>query len=427
MVRQVEGDATPPELRDIAAGSFDAAWRAWATRHDAEIRARLARGDEDSIVNLWQFGTSFTSRPRVSERGVATLARGETPEDLLIGRLDDMVAAMAAPDAGERLRFAREVLRRHGIDVTQPAGQEAARVYLVEVRARGIADHERYRKTLEQAKRAARPDAERVFGTVYRDRGLSSDTSLTIDFALDRAFEQAVSGAHLRPDAVRRVAIVGPGLDFTDKREGYDFYPPQTIQPFAVIDSLQRLGVPATGLEVVTLDLSPRVNQHLAEARERALAGQPYTLQLPLAADWPGHQWQPDLVSYWNALGSRIGVAVDPIAPPSAEVRTRAVRIRPEIAATILPRDLNVVVERLDPAGKPFDLIIATNILVYYDTFEQRLALTNVAAMLAPGGLFLTNYRMSPLAPMEPAPVFVTEVQFDHKGDGDSIYAYRRR
>jgi hypothetical protein len=32
---------------------------------------------------------------------------------------------------------------------------------------------------------------------------------------------------------------VGPGLDFADKQEGYDFYPLQTIQPFAVIDSLR--------------------------------------------------------------------------------------------------------------------------------------------------------------------------------------------
>ena len=43
----------------------------------------------------------------------------------------------------------------------------------------------------------------------------------------------------LRPTSVRRVAVVGPGLDFTDKQEGYDFYPLQTIQPFAVIDSLR--------------------------------------------------------------------------------------------------------------------------------------------------------------------------------------------
>ncbi|HYT64874.1 MAG TPA: hypothetical protein VEL51_00540 [Vicinamibacterales bacterium] len=30
------------------------------------------------------------------------------------------------------------------------------------------------------------------------------------------------------------VAIIGPGLDFSDKAKGYDVYPPQTIQPFAL-------------------------------------------------------------------------------------------------------------------------------------------------------------------------------------------------
>ena len=45
--------------------------------------------------------------------------------------------------------------------------------------------------------------------------------------------------------------------------------------------------------------------------------------------------------------------------------------------------------ERLD--GKPFDLVIATNILPYFDDGELMLAMSNIAAMLAPGGVFLHN------------------------------------
>ena len=41
--------------------------------------------------------------------------------------------------------------------------------------------------------------------------------------------------------SVDRVGVIGPGLDFTDKAEGYDFYPPQITQPFSVIDSLRRV------------------------------------------------------------------------------------------------------------------------------------------------------------------------------------------
>ena len=73
---------------------------------------------------------------------------------------------------------------------------------------------------------------------------------------------------------MRRVAIIGPGLDVVDKQEGHDFYPPQTIQPFAVIDSLVRAGLAdADTLTVTTLDVSARVNDHIGAdgvARARA-------------------------------------------------------------------------------------------------------------------------------------------------------------
>ena len=35
--------------------------------------------------------------------------------------------------------------------------------------------------------------------------------------------------------------------------------------------------------------------------------------------------------------------------------------------------------------------MIATNILIYYDVFEQSLALANIAKILRPGGFLLSN------------------------------------
>ena len=35
------------------------------------------------------------------------------------------------------------------------------------------------------------------------------------------------------------------------------------------------------------------------------------------------------------------------------------------------PVDLNIVTERIEPGGDQFDLVIATNILLYYDVLEQ--------------------------------------------------------
>src|SRR5262249_38696417 len=141
--------------------------------------------------------------------------------------------------------------------------------------------------------------------TFFRDRGLSSDTTMFVNVALDVALTEISSKRLVPPGFIRRVAIIGPGLDFTDKSEGYDFYPVQTIQPFAIIDSLVRLGLSDLGgLQVSTFDLSPRINAHLERARERALRGESYELALPLDTT---RKWTEGLLSYWSRFGERIG------------------------------------------------------------------------------------------------------------------------
>jgi hypothetical protein len=57
-------------------------WPAWVAQRDADIRARVAEGDEDSVVNLLLYGTSFTRRPRPTERQIADLV--ERPEAALV-------------------------------------------------------------------------------------------------------------------------------------------------------------------------------------------------------------------------------------------------------------------------------------------------------------------------------------------------------
>src|SRR5439155_19385311 len=103
---------------------------AWVSKRNTAIRARLAQGDEDSVVNLWLYGTSFTKRPRVTEREASRLTKGAI-EDLLLARLDDFVAALAKPGTNERLQFARDLVSRNGIDLTTSAGREKAEEYLV--------------------------------------------------------------------------------------------------------------------------------------------------------------------------------------------------------------------------------------------------------------------------------------------------------
>lgn len=403
-------------------------WPAWAASRDAGIRARLARGDEDSLVYLWLYGTSFTRLPRATEQQIARLGAVKA-EALLLARLDDLAAAIASPGSNQRLRFARAFLAGKGLRPESAAGRERVKLFLVAARERVIAENRRFRLAAEGVKQSDASAAAATYSTLYRDRGLSSDTRLTAGFAIDKALAALAAGG-LEPGGVRRAAIAGPGLDFTDKAEGYDFYPPQTIQPFALADSLLRLGLAEReSLRLSTLDLSPRVNAHLDAAGRAARAGRRYTVQLPLAED-PRHEWQPELVAYWRTFGSRVGrqVPAAPLPSGMAGVRLRSVSIDPAIVRSIAPHDVNIIVQRL-PLGETerFDLIVATNILVYYDAFEQALAVANIAAMLRPGGYFLTNYAVAPSALLEAMPDLTTAVYFDRQNNGDTIFCYRRR
>src|SRR5438128_2303129 len=272
----------PAEFRARAPADIEAIWPAWVSRHDTEIRARLDRGDEDSIINLLLFGVTFTTRPRVGERDVPPPRQSGQFLDgpLIQGRLADLVAGITSAGANERLVFARRVAERHGFDLATVAGRNQLRHYLDEGLRRVWAENEAYAGTKADEQLHSDPSARTVEeGTFFRDRGLSSDTSIFPNFAVEQALTALQANGTLRGGAIRRVAIVGPGLDFTDKRDGYDFYPQQTLQPFAVIDSLIRIGVAEPGdLRVMTFDLSPRVNQHVQAARERAANNEPYLL-----------------------------------------------------------------------------------------------------------------------------------------------------
>jgi SAM-dependent methyltransferase len=264
-------------------------------------------------------------------------------------------------------------------------------VFLLENVARVQKEQAAFHARLQATALDAPTDRLIARSTLFEERGIALDTSLRPAFAVDEALADALERGLLSKGGVRRVAVVGPGLDLVEKAEGQDYYPPQSLQSLALVDSLVRLGLadPAK-LQVTAFDISPLVLDHLRRARARAASGTGYVLQLPR----PREGWGAPLVDYWRRLGGTVGAATEPIRPPATAgpVETRAVRVRPEVVALVRPVDLNVVYSTLDlPETERFDLVVATNILVYYGTFEQCLAAANVARMMAPGGLFLTN------------------------------------
>ena len=103
-------------------------------------------------------------------------------------------------------------------------------------------------------------------------------------------------------------------------------------------------------------------------------------------------------------------------------------RIRPDVVLACEPVDLNIVLERLNLAETDrFDLIVGTNIFLYYDAFEQMLALENAGAMLKAGGLLLTNDRLPEVPGGSMRQAGVTEVRYDDRGARDAVGWYQKR
>jgi hypothetical protein len=386
----------PADLR-ISDG---AQWLAWCQRQDETIRARLDQGDLDSLANLLLLGASFTKQPRIPMDQMTAASKS----GILRARVDDLVAGLRHPGENERLLFAQHLLRRQGID---PAGSQDPRqagVFLYNNLLRVMKEEIRLGKRVAEAQKLMRPDDPPSLlnrSSAFRDRGVSLDTGIQPDFLIEQTLRDLKGRGVLREGQIARIAVVGPGLDFIDKNEqySYDYYPQQTLQPFALYDSLVRLGLAKKdGLSLVILDISPRVIEHIRGVRERAAKGLSYVVQLPREVSRP---WPAELIAYWKSMGDQIGLAVPPIRPPEIfpGLEARAVSVSPEVVRACEPVDLDIVLERLNLAeGKRFDLIVGTNIFVYYDPFRQTLALENAGAMLKPSGLLLTNDRL-PEAP----------------------------
>ncbi len=426
-------EVLPAELKGKSAEAQAAAWPAWVKAQDAAVRARLRRGDEDTLVNFLLFGTSFTKQPRVTAQELSGRQQTGTQnasDKLINSRVDDLIGALADPKAlgnNERLVFLRKLVTQQGHQPGDQKGRSKLREYLLTNLLRTLKEQESYTRILAAARLQGNASEEFIERSkLYRARGLSLDTTLAPNFAIEESLKAMKSRGLIAAGSVRKVAVIGPGIDFTDKAAGYDFYPEQTVQPFALIDSLERLGLAKAGeLQLVAFDLSPRVLDHLARARGHVQRGAAYAVQLPHD---PQAKWRPELVRYWEAFGNQIGKPVAPAPVPAglSDLRLRAVRINPAVVVRVTPIDLNIVYQRL-AQPENFDLIVATNILVYYDVFEQSLALANIESLLRDGGFLLSNNALLELPVSRMKSVdYLTVVYSDRPDDGDHIVWYRR-
>ena len=396
-------------------------WTAWLQKSDADIRQRLDVGEEDSLTNLLRFGVTYTKEYRIDDDYLVRYGQSSLVNGFAETRANDLIKALAAPDGNQGFVEMRSFVEKKGFVLNSPTGRKKLKAYL-------LANLARMQKDLLQARQEAKANRDQMF----QHRGISLDSNLWPDYDLDQQLQRMLAKGMLKPGSIRRVAIVGPGLDFVNKQEGVDFYPPQTVQPFAVLDSLLRLGLAnPDNVEIYTVDISSRVNLHIAAARKNAALGRPYTVQLPWYTEGRlTPEFRASFVQYWQGLGAKIGEPVAPIPVPASATGfdTRAVKIRPSVVTRVKPVDMNIVFQRLPlPLEERFDLIIGTNIFLYYGGFEQSLARVNVAAMLKPGGYLLSNDKLQDTVPSGLDQVMVTEIPMTTPPViTDYIYCYRR-
>ena len=415
-------DALPPKLKTTNPVTADA-WNKWVRDRDKEIRGRIEGGEAETLTNLLRLGVTYTKEPRISFVDLQNYEKDRAVNSLAEKRADDLIRALAGARLSEGMLEMRVFLEKKGFSPATPDGRKKIKAYLLANLAHQRDDVNKWVAELSAKKISIYQG--------FKDRGISTDSNLYPDYTIELHLRKMMEQGLLKPGSVRRVAIVGPGLDFVNKNFGSDFYPPQTTQPFALIDSLARLGLadPAS-VDVYTFDISARVNRHIERARKTAAAGKPYTIQLLCT---PLEQWEAayraGFLDYWQKFGDRIGKPATRIAVPAAaaEIWNRAVTIHPGVVMRITPVDMNVVYQTLPlPPEQQFDLVIGTNIFVYYGALEQALARANLATMIRPGGFLLTNEILPGTAPSKLADSLQTSVLVA-QGDTEYVYGYVRQ
>jgi hypothetical protein len=417
----------------VRAGSF----AAFVERTHAESLRRVHEGDLDHLVFYILQSSRFTEAPAIepalSAKALVEGLRDPQREAFLRSaeeaspaisppvraRIREFVQALTSPARDRRLTYFRNLVQTTFPDPGRREGA-LAREYL------------RVMRFVYQKEFVAQRSGEKAVAELYRTRGLSTDTAVEAGYVVYNGLGIVRS---LDPDLrIRRVLIVGPGLDLAPRTALLEAGPPESYQPWAVIDALLSLGLSRTGdLEVVGADINPRVIERLDEAR-----AEPPVLTLVSEIRESG---TVSISAEYRDYFARWGSAIGEVLPAGREPATvapghlvKTVRVSRNAANVLKGVSLDIVTERLDAPG--FDLIIATNILPYFNDVQLMLAMSNVSAMLLPGGVLLHNEAREALGDVTTAVglpfeqsrhVVIATVRGNPAPLGDSVWLHRKR
>jgi len=362
-------DAGPLRARLEADGITQDGFASYVRRlHESNLQ-RVHEGDLDHLVFYLLQSTHFTPAPRVEPAlSAKTFVATSEIQASVRSRVTALLRAVDSSDRDPRLSYFRSL-----IETTFPDRARRADALLRE--------YERVMKFVYEKE----PVGCDAVAALYRTRGLSTDTAVESGFLVYQGLGVLRS---LDPDRrVRRVLIVGPGLDLAPRTGLLESASPESYQPWAVMDALLRLGLSRVDdLEVFAADINPRVVAHIERSREAP----PVLTLVTGVRESDTLTFADDYRAYFGQLGTAVGLeqGASPTSVSTGHL-AKIIRTRADVARALRPQALDIVTERLN--GAPFDLIVATNILPYFDDDGLMLAMANVSAMLAVNGAFLHN------------------------------------
>ncbi len=211
---------------------------------------------------------------------------------------------------------------------------------------------------------------------VTRERGLYRRRGFSLDAAVEAGYTVWTGLGvvrHLKKDErFSRALVVGPGLEFAARAGFREDLPVQSVQPYLVLDAILSLGLadPAAA-RVDCVDL----NHHVVDVIEEFLQRAPARLVLrETAGDEEARRW-------WEGAGRKLGPAI-------RGTHAKSVEVKPEWLERVRSARLDVLTERV---RAQYDIIVVTNLLLYFDNRQLGLALANLASMLRPGGVLIHN------------------------------------
>lgn len=347
----------------------------WTEQINRATAERLRDGEWDHIVFYSLLSTRFTKLAPIepARSAKAFHEAGRIPDDAATR----LRAFLEAKPEGER-----HIAMRRGVQSMEQLRREYERAM-------------RFLYEKEWASRSRQGAARRDFiATLYQTRGHSTDTELRATYGVHVGLSTL---AESKPSPkIRKVLLIGPGLDWSPRTGLHEDSPPQSYQPYALADSLLRLGLAARGeLTIDCVDINPRVVEHVRSFPET-------DRKLRLVYPAGDSEWNGYFDSLGRAAGKREGALFT--VDPAVATRVEAMR-------------MNILTERL---SESYDLAVATNVLLYFDDKELGLAMANIAHSLKPGGYLLHNdlrpaveewSRLLPLPPVHARTVRIDAVR----------------